>query len=107
MRICVAALAAVLIGASFGAGAADEALYRREVNEKNPRGKDLVMTVQELRRLKEWKAQDGDIMFLAGFSDSDRVSPKDYFAVEGRDGQGRPAQFMSVEDDGMIFGDEK
>jgi hypothetical protein len=43
-------LIAVLLLALGGIAEAEEALLHREVNEKNPGGKDLVMTFQEMRR---------------------------------------------------------
>jgi len=44
--IAFVSLATALISSSQAA----EALYHREINEKNPGGKDLKMTVQEIRR---------------------------------------------------------
>ena len=50
----------VILGCQGDAYAAD-ALYRREVNDKNPGGKDLVMTLQELRRDEKTSDCQGEI----------------------------------------------
>ena len=45
---------------------AADALYHREVNQKNPGGKDLVMTFQELRR--DDKTSTVKVTFVSGAS---------------------------------------
>jgi len=64
-------------------------LYRREVNQKNPRGKDLVMTFEELRRDEKTStvkvtfksgASVPSIMFIVrGFYDIARARGARYF----------------------------
>jgi len=145
MRSAAVVVIAAFIAASFAACASAEALYRREVNQRNPGGKDLVMSVEELRRdsrtseikltfrsgasvpssmfvvrafydialerhakyfvkLREREAEDGATIFLVGFTQSDRVDPKQYFGVPDVESGVR---FMSVEMYRPIFGNEK
>jgi hypothetical protein len=44
------ALAVLIVSVSLAAATAADQLIRREVNQNNPGGKDLVMTFEELRR---------------------------------------------------------
>jgi hypothetical protein len=61
------ALAAFVLAFAFVADAqAADALYRREVNQKNPDGKDLVMTVEEVRR--DEKTSTLKVTFTSGSS---------------------------------------
>jgi hypothetical protein len=60
----VAMLAAIALG--FVAEASAEALYHREVDQKNPGGKDLAMSAQELRR--DPKTSEVKVVFRSGAS---------------------------------------
>jgi len=72
--ICFAALGFTLLLASPAIAA--EKLHRREVNQKNPGGKDLVMTFEELRR--DEKTSTAKVKHVSGAS-----VPSIMFTVRG------------------------
>jgi hypothetical protein len=60
----VAMVAAIALG--LVAEASAEALYHREVDQRNPGGKDLIMSAQELRR--DSKTSEIKVVFRSGAS---------------------------------------
>lgn len=67
MNVCrtIAVVLSLVLSVPAPAPAAD-ALHRREINQKNPGGKDLVMTFQELRR--DEKISTAKVTFGSGAS---------------------------------------
>ncbi len=80
---------AVLLLALSGVAKAEEPLLRREVNEKNPGGKDLVMTFQEMRRdektstvkttMKSGASVPSSMFIVRGFYDIANARGATYF----------------------------
>lgn len=80
---------AVLLLTLGGIAEAEEPLLRREVNEKNPGGKDLVMTFQEIRRdekvstvkttMKSGASVPSSMFIIRGFYDIANARGATYF----------------------------
>lgn len=142
--MCALFLITSVLVAFSGSSAIADGLIKREVNQVNPGGKNLIISFAEVRRdekvstarvvfvsgasvpssmfimrgfyeiarargathfikLKEWRAEDGNTMFLVGFANSGNINAMEYFNLS----EPIDVKFMAVSNLDLMFKDHQ